>query len=266
MQCSAKYVITGKLVKPLTAICIVTITGCSSLFTDAAVPAEPKPDTSIIRVIAPVSESSSSGSDSSSDSSSSSASQPGTTSAAIFETANKDMQDLLFSDAFGRLGLASVRLGTEQPVALTEATDMFGPQLSCGSRKIALKDSRRAYLAEICLFAPDNASIAGIPVERIAYHFIDQWLVRIDIDAPAGKKRAVQTIKNTIDDRHGPAYILNTASDSAQVAQESYVWQLQDDEITLSPVIAPDTTDPITVRVRLLDKRAALRAQFLRDG
>jgi len=160
------------------------------------------------------------------------------------------IQALTLNEDTARLGLAGISLGDAQDVALAEASKQLLVSPSCSARKVALKDSRKALLHETCEFVPAGTHIAGAAVDRIACHFIDGRLLRIDIEA-RGEPSTIETLQAELSSRYG----------DADASSLQWVWQSAGDEAMLST--SADATNSLSLR--LLDAKIAERAESLTE-
>jgi len=86
-------------------------------------------------------------------------------------------------DSSGQLTLADSHIGEDYGAVIERASSKFQAEPQCEARKVGLKNSRKAFLYNVCGFNPEDASFSNAPLSEVVYHFIDQKLVRVDVRA-----------------------------------------------------------------------------------
>ncbi|MBX2837001.1 MAG: hypothetical protein KTR35_09115 [Gammaproteobacteria bacterium] len=152
------------------------------------------------------------------------------------------------SDNAGRMGIGDARLGDQRGSVLTAASAEFGTAPKCETKKVLVKNSRRAYALETCTFSDIQAELADIKVNNLDYYFIDDLLQRIDLLAD-GDSVDMEVIKSHLDKRFGR---IATVSDSDQGL---YLWQNSQDQAQLQPI-----TDSAQFQLKVIDTNAAVKA------
>ena len=82
-----------------------------------------------------------------------------------------------------RFGLADVQLGDEQSTAADIVAQQYNLEPRCENRRVAIANSRKAFSLTICEYKPEAASLNGAPIVRVVTYFLDEVLVRLDIDS-----------------------------------------------------------------------------------
>ncbi len=152
-----------------------------------------------------------------------------------------------------RIGLIDNSLGDLQSHVLARATSRFSVNPECASRKVAIRNSRKAFVEDICEFKPDQSRLLGYLVSRVVYRFIDERLLRIDVQF-IDEGSALDTFKQPLIERFG-----NTAGTSLDSTQEvEYGWGDDRDAAALRQLAA-------SVELRVWDVQLAKRANWLAE-
>lgn len=152
------------------------------------------------------------------------------------------------SDDTGRMGIEQVRLGQSRVDTLEQATGSLGNIPDCQSRKIFVKNSRRAYSHETCTYSDVSATLADVPLTLVSYHFIDDRLLRIDLKAN-GADQEMATLKDQLDGQFGRVAAVSEAKENV------YRWQTAKDRAELWA-----NANDGTLQLRIVDVDAAKRA------
>ena len=205
--------------------------------------------------------------------------------------------------ASGRMGVANVRLGETRGAVIAASILQFGDTPVCDSRKVAIKNSRKAFLHETCEFRVAGITLVDMNVERFVCHFIDDQLLRIDLDL-MGDESGMQSLANVLSDTYGTessddasaSSIRNsgsntsddagsksgsdldsdsdTDSDTDSETDNSLVWHQGTDEVRIVVSTTTSTQNSasaeaahqkigLSIRLQLLDAKIAQRAESL---
>ena len=133
---------------------------------------------------------------------------------------------ITLNDTPARMGVGAIELGQRWAEVMSEAEQVYAAQPVCEARKIAKRNSRRAYLLETCTYEPADATLSNLPVRLVRHYFIDQILLRIDVGL-IGDDADLTTVESLLSARYGDAEAM--ASDDAGTMQ----WQADRDEAAL---------------------------------
>lgn len=152
------------------------------------------------------------------------------------------------SDSAGRMGIEETRLGDSRVSTLQLATDSLGKAPVCQSKKVLVKNSRRAYSHETCVYSRVSANLADVEMKSVSYHFIDDLLLRIDLGAPDVEQN-MMLLKDRLDQQYGRVAAVADGKPGA------YRWQTETDRAELSKDSAGQS-----FQLRIMDIDAATRA------
>jgi len=121
-------------------------------------------------------------------------------------------------EADGRLTLANSYIGEAYDGVIARAASTFEAEPHCESRKVGLKNSRKAFMYAVCGFNPQSAQFAQAPLAEVVYHFIDQNLVRVDVRA-LGEKALLDQVKGDMQQ-----VFASRDAQSTEIGKGSYEW------------------------------------------
>jgi len=94
--------------------------------------------------------------------------------------------DVELTTANQRFGLTEVHLGDNQVTAAEIVAKQYNPEPRCESRGVSLANTRKAFNLDVCEYKPEAAAgvmLNGAPIVRVVTYFLDEVLVRLDVDA-----------------------------------------------------------------------------------
>jgi len=118
----------------------------------------------------------------------------------------------------GRLTLADSYIGEAYDGVISRAAATYKVEPQCESRKVGLKNSRKAFLYAVCGYNPPDARFADAPLAEVVYHFIDQALVRVDVRA-LGDKTLLAEVKDDMQQ-----VFATRDAQSSEIGKASYEW------------------------------------------
>lgn len=132
-------------------------------------------------------------------------------------------------DAYqGAPAFDGVALTARRDDAVLMATEQYGVEPVCDSKKVAPRNSRRADFYERCEFAPVSKAYGKAEITSVTYHFMSSRLVQIDATL-AGAAVAMQPTAESLDAILGTSDFSSTdvggESDGAEsLPQAIYHW------------------------------------------
>jgi len=152
------------------------------------------------------------------------------------------------------LTLADSHIGEAYDGVVSRATSAFEVEPQCESRKIGLKNSRKAFFYSVCGFNPENARFAEAPLAEVVYHFIDEQLVRVDVRA-LGEHALLDQIKDDMQQ-----VFASREAKSSELGKDSYEWVATQ---YVAGVRAGSGASEGNVHVRLYDQSLTKSAPWL---
>ncbi|MEE9335953.1 MAG: hypothetical protein V3U65_17845 [Granulosicoccaceae bacterium] len=148
-----------------------------------------------------------------------------------------------------RFGLAEVQLGDAQLAASEKVAQLYNRKPRCETRSVSLANTRKAFSLVICEYKPEAVSLNDAPIVRVVTYFLDEILIRLDVDAE-GDATSFASVESSLetdwpDARQRP---LN-ATDRVET-----VWLSGADELSLSHLEAASMIEYRIRDTRLADK------------
>jgi len=103
-----------------------------------------------------------------------------------------------------RFGLTQVHLGDNQVSAAEILAKQYNPEPRCESRGVSLANTRKAFNLDICEYKPEAVSLNGAPIVRVVTYFLDEVLIRLDVDAE-GDVASHSNVKSSLESQWADA-------------------------------------------------------------
>jgi len=152
------------------------------------------------------------------------------------------------------LTLADSYIGEDYNDVMARAESSFEVEPQCETRKVGLKNSRKAFFYAVCGFNPENARFAEAPLAEVVYHFIDEQLVRVDIRA-LGEAALLEQIKDDMQQ-----VFSSRNATSSELGKDSHEWVATQ---YVAGVRAGGGANQGNIHVRLYDQSLSESAPWL---
>lgn len=159
-------------------------------------------------------------------------------------------------ESSGKLTLAQSHIGEPYDQVIKRAASAYKVEPQCEGRKVGLKNSRKAFLYDVCGFNPEGVLIADAPLSEVVYHFIDQQLVRVDVRAQ-GESVLLDQVKSDMQ-----SVFASRDATSSELRANSYEWIATQH---LAGVRAGGGASEGNIHIRLLDQSLTDSAPWLAE-
>lgn len=159
-------------------------------------------------------------------------------------------------ESSGKLTLAQSHIGEPYEQVIKRATTAYKVEPQCEGRKVGLKNSRKAFLYDVCGFNPEGVLFADAPLSEVVYHFIDQQLVRVDVRAQ-GESELLDKVRSDMQ-----SVFASHNATSSELSANSYEWIARQH---LAGVRAGGGASQGNVHIRLLDQSLTDSAPWLAE-
>ncbi len=157
--------------------------------------------------------------------------------------AKNSTTQLTMSASADRVGIDALLLGMTRSDLDASLVAMGFSTPVCSAEKTALKGTGRLFLKESCKsLAGPNIALEEMSVESLNAQFLDEQLVRLDVEMQSG---VIRPLVKQLDDlfSHQPG------------ADHQFEWRHADDHVRLAPMIAADKFETSRVVLEMIDGR-----------